>query len=171
MSAARKIAYGAFFSALALALSWAESFLPLTLFIPVPGFRLGLANLVTLFVLYHLGGRTAFSVLTARCFLGALLTGNLTALAFSLLGGFAAMSVMAALRRSRRLSVYGVSIAGAAAHNLGQVLAAVLVLGGWAPLAYLPPLLALSVLTGAFTGGISAALFRFAESARLSPAG
>lgn len=163
----RKIALGACLTALALALSWAESLIPLTLFIPIPGFRLGLANIVTLFALYFLGRRSAWSVLTARCLLGALLAGNLTALIFSFSGGAVAMAVMTLLYRNRRLSVYGVSIAGAAGHNVGQIAAALLVLGGWAPLAYLPPLLALSVLTGALTGSVSAALFRFAPAERL----
>ena len=70
------------------------------------------------------------------------------------------MAVMAGLSRLRRLSVYGVSVGGAAAHNCGQVAAAVLTLGNTAPLYYLPVLLGVSLFTGALTGLVSACLFR-----------
>ena len=70
------------------------------------------------------------------------------------------MLVMIGLSRFRRLSIYGVSIGGAAAHNCGQVAAACLTLGSGAPLYYLPVLLGASLLTGAVTGVAAACLFR-----------
>ncbi len=145
---------------LALALSVAENQLPLTLAIPIPGIKLGLANIVTVFALYALGPAQAVLILLARCTLGALFAGNMNALLFSLMGGLAAMGMMILLSRVRGLSVYGVSIGGAAAHNCGQVAAAVLSLGNTAPLYYLPVLLGVSLLTGAFTGLVAACLFR-----------
>ncbi|WP_418725268.1 Gx transporter family protein [Dysosmobacter sp.] len=147
-------------TALALALSYMENLFPLTLAIPLPGVKLGLANIVTVFALYALGTVPAFLILIARCLLGAMFAGNMSALIFSLLGGVAAMAVMAGLSRLGRLSVYGVSVGGAAAHNCGQVAAAVLTLGNTAPLYYLPVLLGVSLLTGALTGLVSACLFR-----------
>ena len=84
----------------------------------------------------------------------------MNALLFSLLGGVTAMLVMILLSRSRRLSVYGVSVGGAAAHNCGQVAAAILTLGNTAPLCYLPVLLGVSLFTGALTGLIAACLFQ-----------
>ena len=147
-------------TALALALSYVESFFPLSLAIPIPGIKLGLANIVTVFALYGLGARPAVMILLARCLLGAVFAGNMNALIFSLLGGLAAMAVMIALSRLRGLSVYGVSIGGAAAHNCGQVAAAVVTLGNGAPLYYLPVLLAASILTGALTGLVASCLFR-----------
>ena len=147
-------------TALALALSYMENLFPLTLAIPLPGVKLGLANIVTVFALYALGTVPAFLILIARCLLGAMFAGNMSALIFSLLGGVAAMAVMAGLSRLGRRSVYGVSVGGAAAHNCGQVAAAVLTLGNTAPLYYLPVLLGVSLLTGALTGLISACLFR-----------
>lgn len=120
---ARSIALCAVLTALALGLSTLESLFPVTLIVPLPGVKLGLANIVTVFALYELGAVPALTILTARCLLGGLFAGNLSALLFSLLGGFTAMLVMIALRRCRRLSVYGVSIGGAAAHNLGQMAA------------------------------------------------
>ena len=147
-------------TALALALSYMENLFPLTLVIPLPGVKLGLANIVTVFALYALGTAPAFLILIARCLLGAMFAGNMSALIFSLLGGVAAMAVMAGLSRLGRLSVYGVSVGGAAAHNCGQVAAAVLTLGNTAPLYYLPVLLGVSLFTGALTGLVSACLFR-----------
>ena len=147
-------------TAMALALSYLENFFPLSLAIPIPGVKLGLANIVTVFALYVLGPGQAMLILLARCLLGAVFAGNMNALIFSLLGGVSAMLVMIRLSRSRRLSVYGVSIGGAAAHNCGQVAAAVLTLGNTAPLYYLPILLGVSLFTGALTGLVTACLFR-----------
>ena len=138
-------------TALALALSYLENFFPLSLAIPIPGIKLGLANIVTVFALLILAG---------RCLLGAVFAGNMNALIFSLLGGFSAMLVMIGLSRCRKLSIYGVSIGGAAAHNCGQIAAACLTLGSGAPLYYLPILLGASLVTGAVTGLAAACLFR-----------
>lgn len=150
-------------TAMALALSYLENFFPLSLAIPIPGIKLGLANIVTVFALYALGPGQALLILLARCFLGAVFAGNMNALLFSLLGGVTAMLVMIVLSRARRLSVYGVSVGGAAAHNCGQVAAAVVSLGNTAPLYYLPVLLGVSLFTGALTGLIAACLFRALE--------
>ena len=150
----------ALLTATALALSYLENLFPLSLAIPIPGVKLGLANIVTVFALYALGPAQALMILTARCLLGAMFAGNANALLFSLLGGFAAMLAMILLVRLERFSVYGVSIGGAAAHNCGQIAAALLTLGSTAPLYYLPVLLAVSLLTGGLTGLASACLFR-----------
>ena len=151
-------------AALALALSYLESFFPPLL--PLPGVKLGLANIVTVYALYALGASSALAILVVRCLLGSLFAGNASALLFSLLGGLAAMLVMIALHALPRLSVYGVSVGGAAAHNCGQVAAAMLTLGSAAPLAYLPFLLLVSVFTGALTGFVAALLFRAMRHAR-----
>ena len=135
-SSLRRLTRCAVLTALALALSVAEGLVPLTILFPLPGLRLGLANLVTVYALCRLSGREALLILAARCLLGALLGGNL-------------------MLRCSFLSLFGVSIAGAAAHNTGQILAAMAVLGSRAPLVYLPPLLLCSLVTGAVTGGAS----------------
>ena len=115
---------------------------------------------MTVFALYALGPAQAMLILLGRCLLGAVFAGNMNALIFSLMGGVTAMLVMILLSRWKRLSVYGVSIGGAAAHNCGQVAAAILTLGNAAPLYYLPILLGVSLFTGALTGLIAACLFR-----------
>lgn len=150
----------ALLTALALALSYLENFFPLSLAIPLPGVKLGLANVVTLFALYTLGPGRALLILMGRCLLGAVFAGNMNALIFSVLGGVTAMLVMTALSRGTRLSVYGVSIGGAAAHSCGQIAAAVLTLGNSAPLYYLPVLLGVSLGTGTLTAVLAACLFQ-----------
>ena len=155
-----KLALCAVLTALALTLSYMEGLLPTALVLPLPGFKLGLANIVTVFALYYLGAGPAFLILAARCLLGAMFAGNASALIFSLMGGFLAMAVMALLHRLPGLSIYGVSIAGAAAHNTGQILAAMGVLASPAIAVYLAPLLAASLFTGAVTGAASILLVR-----------
>ena len=163
----RQLTLCALLTAMALALSYLENLFPLSLAVPIPGVKLGLANIVTVFALYALGPGEALLILLARCFLGSLFAGNMNALLFSLLGGLCAMGTMVLLSRRRGLSIYGVSIGGAAAHNCGQIAAAMLTLGSTAPLYYLPVLLGVSLLTGGLTGLICACFFRGLTSANL----
>ena len=132
----RQLALCAVLTALALGLSTLENLFPVTLVIPLPGVKLGLANIVTVFALYQLGAAPALCILAARCLLGSLFAGNASALLFSLLGGTLAMLVMLALSRLPGLSVYGVSIGGAAGHNIGQMAAALITLGNTAVLGF-----------------------------------
>ena len=160
MKQTKRLTLAAILTALALALSYVEGMFPLTLLIPLPGVKLGLANVVTLFALCYLGAPMAFTILAARVFLGALFAGNVSALLYSACGGFLALAVMWGLLKCRRLSIYGVSIGGAAAHDLGQICAALLMLGNTAPLGYLPLLLLTALLSGSVTGALAALLFR-----------
>ena len=154
----RELTLCAMLTAMALGLSYLENLFPVL--IPVPGVKLGLANIVTVFALYALGPVQAMLILLGRCLLGAVFAGNMSALIFSLLGGVTAMLAMILLSRWKRLSVYGVSIGGAAGHNCGQIAAAMITLGNTAPLYYLPVLLGVSLGTGAVTGLVCAGVFR-----------
>ena len=111
----RRLTRCAVLTALALAISVCEGLVPLTVLIPLPGLRLGLANLVTVYALCILSSREALAILVSRCLLSALVGGNLTALAFSLTGGVFALLTMWALLHFRGFSLFGVCIAGAAA--------------------------------------------------------
>ena len=152
----KNIALCAVLAALALGLSTLEGLFPISLLVPLPGVKLGLANIVTVFALYQLGAGAALAILLTRCLLGGLFAGNLSAMLF----GLTAMLVMIFLRRLPKLSVYGVSIGGAAAHNVGQMAAAGITLGSTMVLGYLPFLLAVSLFTGTLTGFITALLLR-----------
>ncbi len=158
----------ALMTALALALSRLEALIPLELLIPLPGVRLGLANTVTLFVLYRLddpaskgsGPRAAALILLTRCLIGALFSGSVTALAFSLTGGALSLLAMAGAKRSGLFSVYGVSVLGAAAHNCGQILAGGLLMHSAALIGYLPYLLLIGTACSSATALAVAGVLR-----------
>lgn len=160
MEKTKALALSAVLVALALALSYLERLFPLQLLIPLPGVKLGLANIVTMMALYFLGAKPAFAILVVRCLLGSLFGGSISGLAMSLSGGICAFVVMALAKRLPVFSIYGVSILGAAAHNTGQVLAAVALLYSLHSFAYLPFLLFVSIGSGFLTGAVSAAGFR-----------
>lgn len=157
----KRLALAGMLTAVAAALSVLERFLPLQAVIPLPGVKLGLANVVTMFALFFLDFKTSAAIVLARCLLGALLGGGPTGLIFSLTGSTLALLVMAPLMRGygRAFSLFGISIAGAAAHNIGQVLAACAMLGDIALLAYLPALLATALATGALTAAAATPFF------------
>lgn len=139
---------------LALVLSLVERWIPLDLIIPVPGLKLGLANIVSLFALLRLSVSDALIILLARSLIMGVISGPMT-LIFSLTGGLMALLFMWLLSHweNRVFSVVGISLAGAAAHNIGQVTAAGLVLNEpLLLLTYLPPLLLTSLATGTLTG-------------------
>jgi heptaprenyl diphosphate synthase len=157
-------------TALALALSYTERFIPLQLLIPLPGVKLGLANIVTLVSLYLFSTRYTYGILITRCILGAVFGGGVTGLLFSLTGGLLALSVMATAQRLPFLSVYGVSILGAAAHGVGQILAAMLLMKSVYIGAYLPWLLLVGILTGFLTGAAGAGIIPVVSKVRSAQA-
>lgn len=167
MGKAKQISLCAVFIALALALSYTERFIPLQLVVPLPGIKLGLANIVTLVALYLFKTKYAYMILIPRCFLGAVFGGGITGLAFSLCGGVLALAVMALAKRCPLLSVYGVSILGAAAHNSGQILASMILMNSVYIGSYLPYLLVVAVFTGLLTGGACAGVLKVLPKAMI----
>lgn len=150
---AREVARLGVFLALGVALHVVEAQVPA---LPLPGARLGLANVVSLVALYLWGAREALLLVVLRQVLGSLVTGTLLSAPFwfGLTGGMVSVSIMAAAARTapRILSPLGVSLAGAAAHNTGQLLVAWILTGQRAVLAYLPFLLWFSLPAGALVG-------------------
>lgn len=143
----------------AMVLSYIERFIPLQLLVPLPGIRLGLANIVSMMALYFWGMRYAFTILMMRCLLGAVFSANITGLLFSVTGGIFALVCMGVAKKSSSLSVYGVSMIGAAAHNAGQIAAAVLLMQSVYVCGYLPYLLIVALFTGMFTGAVCSGVF------------
>lgn len=160
MGKAKTLSLCAVLLALALALSYAERFIPLQLLIPLPGIKLGLANIVTMVALWHLRARYAGMILLGRCVLGAVFGGGITGFLFSLCGGLLALAVMMAAGKVKALSVYGISVLGAAAHNIGQILAAMVLMRSVYVAAYLPYLLLSALLTGLLTAGLCAGVLK-----------
>lgn len=171
MKKTRQLTLCAMLIALALALSYAERFIPLQMVIPLPGIKLGLANIVTLVALYLLGAKSAFLILILRCILGAVFGGSISGLLFSLTGGLLAMAVMTLARRVPLFSVFGVSILGAAAHNIGQICIAMILMRSVYIGAYLPYLLLVGLFTGFATGSAVTGILKILTSARGSLSG
>ena len=147
----RKLCILALFAAIALTIWAAEALIPPI--VPLPGVRLGLANIVLLLTLYLYDRRSAALVLAVRLILGAALAGTVMSFLYSLAGGLLVLGVMALLRdRVQEKNLWMLSAYAAVAHNLGQLLAARLILGTPGLWWYLPVLLLSGLVTGAFTG-------------------
>ena len=169
MTKTRRLTLCAILIALAMALSYTERFIPLQMLVPLPGVKLGLANIVTLIALYLLGPKAAFAILIPRCIFGAVFGGGFTGLVFSLTGGILAMCVMSLVHSIPICAVYGVSILGAAAHNIGQILAAMILMNSVYIGAYLSYLLVVALFTGFATGAACAGILRAIKTVNISP--
>ena len=152
MAPARRVTNLALLVSIGLVLSIIESTFPPLL--PVPGAKLGLANISTVIALYTFGPSMALEVTVLRCVLGGLLRGSVVGLLLSLSGGLAStlVMIMLFLLVRRYLSVVGVSVAGAVTHNIAQLSAAYLLVSHAALFYYLPYLMIVSVPTGLFVG-------------------
>lgn len=141
----------ALFTTLAIAIYSVESLLP-TL-IPIPGVKLGLANIITLLVLKNFSAKEAFWVLMMRIFLSTFLFGHMMSLFYSLAGGILCLFIMWSIHRLLKGSfLFLTSIFGALFHNIGQMLVAMLFTTSLAPLSYLPFFILSTTITGLFTG-------------------
>ena len=151
----RQMVTAALLTALAIALNIFEAaFSPVLI---LPGIKLGLANIVIIISLYIFPVRVTFLVLTMRVILSGLLMGTFFSAAF-LIGGTGALvsfGVMLAAKRLEGVSSLGVSILGAAAHNIGQIVTASLLINNYALFYYLPLAIILSVPIGFVTGFVA----------------
>lgn len=151
-------------TALSLALSVAETmFLPFSV-IPVPGFRIGFANIVILVSVYMLGALPSIAIVLVRTMAVFAFGGNLTAFLFSLTGGLCAVGVMLILRNTQRFSFFGLSAGGAAAHAVGQIGAAILMTGTWELIGYLPVLIWASIAAGLLTATLAVPVYKAADA-------
>lgn len=154
MPKTRKLALMAMFTAASLIVFVIEAQIPaIPAPIPVPGIKLGLANIVTLIAMVMLGRREAGLILLVRIAMGSMFTGGVSAFIFSIAGGALAYAVMClTLKPFSGKLLWVVSVLGAAAHNLGQLAAAIIITKTSSLMLYAPVLLASAVVTGAFTG-------------------
>ncbi|MBQ7335444.1 MAG: Gx transporter family protein [Clostridia bacterium] len=152
-SRTRRICIDALLCAVAMMLSYLEALLPLNLAIPLPGFRLGLANVIVVVTFSLLTPTDAAAISATRILLMGLLFGSVTSLYFSAMGGLVSFCALLLLRCFRiKCSFVGVSVLSAAAHNTGQIIAAVTLFGMSLIPSYLPLLLFASVLYGGIVG-------------------
>ena len=142
--------------AVAMILSYVESMIPA--FVAVPGVKMGLSNIATVFALYTLGWPYAISVSVIRVFLSALLFGNFVSLIYSISGAALALLVMILLKKINTFSSIGISVAGGVCHNAGQIIAACIVMQNAAISLYIIPLIISGTLAGVLIGIVSGML-------------
>ena len=147
----RRVAFIGIAASLALLLSYVEFLLP-PVFVAVPGIKLGLPNIVILYLLYRFGFKEAAFVSFVRVALSTLLFGSVVTLAYSLAGAVLSLIVMVILKRLDILSSVGVSVAGGVLHNLGQVLVAMLLLDTPQIAFYMIILTVTGTISGIFIG-------------------
>lgn len=141
----------ALLSAIALTIFMVEAQIPAL--VPIPGVKLGLANIVTVFTVFALGPGEGAAVLFTRIFLGAIFAGNFSTIFYSAAGGACAIAVTILLKKiltKNQLWVAG--CLGAAAHSIGQMAMAIALTRTPGLIVYLPIMIAVSIVTGLFTG-------------------
>ncbi len=121
--------------------------------VPIPGVKLGLANIVTIFALYRYKPSETALILIARILLGSIFSGNMSSMIYSISGAvlcFAGMIFLCKIVPEKYMWI--ASILGAVLHNIGQTIAAVILMGTFSVIAYLPFLMLSGCIAGLFTG-------------------
>ena len=146
----RRLAFGAMFTALALIFSYVEFLIPLP--VPVPGIKLGLANLVIIIAIYRMGFKYAFTINCVRIIASGLLFSGVFGMLYSFAGGILSLVVMYILYRTKLFSMVGISMAGGVMHNLGQLLTACLIVSNISLMSYFAVLLFSGLISGILIG-------------------
>ena len=155
----RKLALIGILISQAMILGFIERTIPVSFI--VPGAKLGLANIITLISLYILTFKEASLVLVGRIVIISFLFGSMSSLLYSLSGGILALIIMGSFIKFDKASIIGVSILGAIAHNIGQLLIAALVISNINIFYYLPLLLVFAIPTGLLVGTTSKLMLAF----------
>lgn len=144
--------------ALAMILSFVESQIPPL--VAIPGIKIGLSNIVTVFLLYTYGWREAATVSLIRVTLSSLLFGSAVSLAYSASGALLSFLAMLLLKKIPLFSEISVSIAGGVLHNAGQILCACFLMENAGIVTYLPPLIISGTIAGVAVGTLAALLVK-----------
>lgn len=147
----KKLTVMALLSAVALIIFTVEAQIPAL--VPVPGIKLGLSNIVTVFAVFTLGPLDAALILFVRIFLGAVFAGNFSTVFYSLAGGGLALLATVGLKKIlQKNQLWVAGCLGAIAHSIGQMVVAILLSGTPSLIIYLPVMVLCSIITGLFTG-------------------
>ena len=166
MPKTRKLTLMALLTAIALTIFVIENQIPAP--VPIPGVKLGLANIITLITMKLLGKKEAGAVLLVRILMGAMFAGSPSTLLFSAAGGLLAYLVMCmTVDHFGENQLWIVSALAGLAHNAGQLLACVLVVRTPGVFAYAPILAASGVITGVFTGFAAQYLLKALKKAKI----
>ena len=162
----KKLAFLSMMTAFALVLSYLEALMP-PIYAAVPGVKIGLPNIVIIFLLYRFSLKEAAMVSAVRLLLVALFFGNAMTLLYSFAGAILSIAVMCLLKLTKFFSMIGVSIAGGVFHNVGQIVVAAIVLKT-AEIGFYMPVLAVSgTLAGIAVGLISVLLLKKMEKFKI----
>ena len=135
----------------------------------VPGVKLGIANVITLYAIWTLGWKEAGAILLIRIVLGNIIAGNVMAMAYSLTGGLLCWLIMSLLKPiMKRNQIWVMSVLGAIAHNAGQLAVAVFITDTAAIAWYAPVLLVSGIITGFFTGQLTQIVLNHMDKLRPS---
>lgn len=156
----RKLVLLALFSAVALVFSYFESLIPIHF--AVPGIKLGLANVVSIVVLYCMGFPEALLVSVVRIILSAILFGNISIMLYSLAGALMSLVMMWLVSKLHFFTATGISICGGVAHNMGQIVIAMLFIKNQNIMMYAPVLIVSGVITGIAVGIVASFLLKTA---------
>ena len=154
------------FTAVALILSYIEALIP-PIFAALPMVKIGLPNIVIIFVLYKVGAKSALAVSVIRVLINGLLFGNAVGVIYSLAGALLSLALMTLIKKINAFSVVAVSVLGAVAHNLGQVTAAVIIMQTAAIFALIPALSIAATLSGIIIGLVSATTIKLLKNIKI----
>lgn len=148
---AKKIARLALLTAIALIIFIIELQIPNL--IPIPGVKLGLANIVTVYAVYKYSAKETLAIVVTRVVLGSVFGGNISAIMYSMAGALLCLAGMLLIKRMIPLKyIWLSSILGAILHNTGQIIVAVIIMRSFAVISIYPFLLTAGCIAGAFTG-------------------
>ena len=154
----KKVAFYGLFLALALVASYLERLIPINL--GIPGVKMGLANIVTMVMLYCVGWKAAVLISLVRILLSGILFGSGFAMVYSAVGAALSILVMILLKKTDFFGCLGVSVAGGVFHNVGQILVAIAVLETTSLGYYLPVLIISGLAAGILVGILSGWLIK-----------
>lgn len=157
----KKMVFLGMMIALALIASYVEALIPIPQL--VAGIKLGLANAIVMLILYLYGAKEAAIVNMIRIILSGFLFGNMAAIMYSLAGALLSFIVMVLLKKTGKFSYVGVSIAGGIAHNVGQLIIAIITVSELMLLYYLPFLLIGGIVAGIAIGVLTGVLVRYTK--------
>ena len=155
----KKLTRLAMLTAIALTIFMIEAQIPAL--VPIPGVKLGLANIVTVFTVFAIGSKEGGAVLLCRIFLGAVFAGNFSTILYSAAGGILAILTTIALKKLiKEAQLWVAGCLGAIAHSIGQMAMAIAITATPGLAVYLPVMIGCSILTGSFTGLCAQALVK-----------
>ncbi|MCR5742725.1 MAG: Gx transporter family protein [Lachnospiraceae bacterium] len=158
MRKSQTIALYGVLTALALVFGYIESVLPVFVF--VPGMKLGLSNILVVFALYRLGDKSAMAINLIRIVISSMLFGNVVSLIYSLAGGMLSTIVMIILKHINVFNIVTVSVVGGICHNVGQIIAAAILMSTSAIMYYLAVLWISGMVFGALIGLLAGVIVR-----------